>query len=388
MHLGPLVLIFAAALLGPVIAHTTRGFVPVVVAQTLLGVALGVTGLGVLDASVPELKYLDTLGFATLMFTVGMHVPLHDQRLRPAARRGLRATALVIPLATIAGWALGELIGGPELVYAVIIGSSSAAIALPLINERQLEGSSVLAATVWIIAADICAMVAIPLVLEPGEALRSFLGALAVAGLGAVILVAAKRGKDTTWVHDLRQEGKRREWAIDLRAAVLTLVTLSFVATEAGTSILVAGFLTGLMVGAIGGPKRLSREVLGLGQGFLIPIFFVLLGAKVDLRAMASQPSAFTLMAALLVATITVHVLVSRAIRAPLGVGLLASAQVGVPAAVIALGLPLGVLDQAQASAILCAAVMLLTLAGGAARLIPRPTSGAPPVGRPTNTPA
>ena len=47
-----------------------------------------------------------------------------------------------------------------------------------------------------------------------------------------------------------------------------------------------AGFGVGLVVAAIGGPKRLSREVLGLGQAFLVPLFFVLLGARIDLRAL------------------------------------------------------------------------------------------------------
>jgi hypothetical protein len=42
----------------------------------------------------------------------------------------------------------------------------------------------------------------------------------------------------------------------------------------------------------------------------------------------------------------------------------------GVPAAVIALGLPLGTIDQAQASAIFCAALIsIIVCAAGAARL-------------------
>jgi len=375
MNLGPLVLIFAAALLAPVIAHATRGFVPIVVAQTLAGVALGVTGFDVLDPGRADLALLDTLGFATLMFTVGMHVPLRDERLRPTLPRGVRAALLALPLAVLAGWATHLIVGGPAVVYAVIIASSSAAVALPLMDERGASGESAYTAMSWIIAADVIAMVAVPLALAPGDAPKSLLGALAVAAAGAVLFFAVRRGRRLAWIHALRKEGKHRDWAIDLRAALLVLVSLSFIADKAGTSVLIAGFATGLVVGAIGGPKRLSREVLGLGQGFLIPVFFVLLGAKVDLRALGHEPGAIALTATLLAATLAVHLVISRVIRAPWSTGVLASAQMGVPAAVIALGLPIDALDQAEASAILCAAILSLVLAGAAARVMPAAAS-------------
>lgn len=66
-------------------------------------------------------------------------------------------------------------------------------------------------------------------------------------------------------------------------------------ALEVGASLLVAGFGVGLVVGALGGPKRLSREVLGLGQGFFIPVFFVLLGTRLDLRALTHSGQAVML---------------------------------------------------------------------------------------------
>ena len=66
------------------------------------------------------------------------------------------------------------------------------------------------------------------------------------------------------------------------------LVGLSLIAQKVGASLLVAGFGAGLVVGALGGPKRLSQEVLGLGQAFLVPLFFVLLGARIDLRPLTS----------------------------------------------------------------------------------------------------
>jgi Kef-type K+ transport system membrane component KefB len=375
MDLGLIALIFAAALLGPALSLLARGAVPAVVGQLLAGVILGKTALHVVNPDKSDLALLYDLGFATLMFTVGMHVPLHDRRLRSALRSGLVAVAGAVPLALATGLAVHLAGGGPILVYAVVIVSSSAAVALPVIDESRLSGPPVLAAMAWITIADVLATVAIPLAIRPSRAAHAALGALIVMSLVVGVFVAADRVRRLGVVKRVRKEGKRRMWAIDLRMALIVLVTLSFVAEEVGASILVAGFGTGLVVGAIGGPKRLSQEVLGLGQGFLVPLFFVLLGAKLDLRALTNHDA--LLVAVLLAAfAVGVHLLVSILIRAPRAVGLLASAQMGVPAAVIALGLPAHTIDQGQASAIFCAALVSIgACAVGAAMLRRRATA-------------
>lgn len=368
--LGLVALIFSAALLGPALSLLAGGAIPAVVGEVLAGVIIGNTGLRIIDPSRPSLALLYSLGFATLMFVVGMHVPLHDQRLRVALRGGLLAVAAAVPLSLAAGFAAHVAGRGPTLVYAVVIVSSSAAIALPVIDESGLHGPAVLTAMAWITVADVLATIAIPLAISPSRAGHAALGALIVAGLVVVVFALAHRLRHTPAVKRLRRQGKQRDWAIDLRLAVVVLVGLAFVAEKVGASLLVAGFGTGLVAAGLGGPKRLSREVLGLGQGFLVPLFFVLLGARLDLRALADDHRAVILAVLLAAAAIAVHVLVSLLIRAPRAVGLLASAQVGVPAAVIALGLPAHAIDQGQASAIFCAALVSIgACTVGASRL-------------------
>jgi Kef-type K+ transport system membrane component KefB len=174
--------------------------------------------------------------------------------------------------------------------------------------------------------------------------------------------------------------GKRRRWAIDLRLAVIALVGLSFIAVKVGASLLVAGFGIGLVAGAIGGPKRLSQEILGLGNGFLVPLFFVLLGARLDLRALSSGHNAWLLAVLLSVLAIAVHLLAGMAIRAGRPVSLLATAQLGVPAAVIALGLPAHAITQAQASALFCASLASIGACSVGAAILGR--SAQPPAAR------
>lgn len=376
--LGLIALICAAALLGPALSLLTHGAVPAVVGQLLAGVLLGQTGFGVIDPTDAGLELLYTLGFATLMFTVGMQVPLHDARVRSALRGGALAALIGVPLALIAGYIAHLGGGGPTLIYAVVMLSSSAAVALPIVDERRLRGAEILSAIAWITIADIVATIFVPLAITPSRAGHAALGALIVAVLVAVVFGAAEWLRRSPAIRRIRKEGKRRRWAIDLRVAIIVLVSLSYVAQHVGASVLVAGFGTGLVVGAIGGPKRLSQEVLGLGQGFLVPLFFVVLGATLDLRALVDSRDAVVLACLLAAGAIVVHVLVSLLVRAPAAVGLLASAQMGVPVAAIALGLPQHALDQGQASAILCAAVASIGACAAGAQLLRRRQEATP----------
>jgi Kef-type K+ transport system membrane component KefB len=373
MDLGILALICGAALLGPALSLLSHGALPVVVGQLLAGVVLGRTLLDVVHPANPDLALLYDVGFATLMFTVGMHVPLHDRRLRPALREGARAALVAVPLALAAGLACHLAGSGPTLVYAVVIVSSSAAVALPVIQENGLAGPVVLAAMAWITLADVGATIAIPLALRPSRAAQAVSGTLIVAACLAALIVIVLPLRHAPLVSRIRRESTKRGWAIDLRLAVIALIGLSYIALKVGASLLVSGFGVGLVVGALGGPKRLSHEVLGLGQGFFIPVFFVLLGARLDLRALGGQGLVLAVLLAAL--TLAVHLVAGRTIRASPAIGLLASAQMGVPAAVIALGLPIHAVDQSQASAIFCAALISIAACAAGAAVLRRGNS-------------
>ena len=63
-------------------------------------------------------------------------------------------------------------------------------------------------------------------------------------------------------------------------------------------------------------------------------------GARIDLRELADHPAIIGLALALAGVTAVVHVLAARITRRPPTAGLLVSAQLRVPAAILALGPP------------------------------------------------
>ena len=374
MSLGTLALIGLCGLCGPLLSAAARGSIPVVVGEIFAGVIVGRTGFHIIDTANPTLLFLTDVGFAMLMFGAGMDVPLGAPRVLGSLDRGVRAAAAVGVLAIGAG-VLVSLIGGTghPAVYAVLIGSGSAAIVLPVIQERRLEGDAVLMVIAQVTVADVAATVAIPFVLRPAQAGRVAGGTVLIA-ICLFAIFAVARSVSGGVVHALRRQGKRRRWAIDLRVALIVLFGLAWIAERTGASLLIAGFGAGLMVAAIGGPKRLSTEVLGIGGGFFVPLFFVVLGARIDLRALGTDPAIIGLAVALTVLTAAVHVIGARLTGQRPATGLLASAQLGVPAAIVALGLTEHVITAAQGAAIVAASMMSLAVCSvGAVRLAPQP---------------
>src|SRR4029079_16733520 len=99
----------------------------------------------VIHADDATLSFLAETGFAMLMLTVGMHVPLRDRRLRHALGPGASAAGVAVMAAPLGGLVVAELTGtGHIAVYAVLLASGSAAVVLPTLRERKLDGPEAL----------------------------------------------------------------------------------------------------------------------------------------------------------------------------------------------------------------------------------------------------
>lgn len=379
-----LAVIVLAGLAGPLLSASKRILIPVVVGELLAGIALGKTGLGIVKADDPTIAFLANIGFAMLMLGAGMHVPLRQRGLLGSLRRGTLATLVSGVLAVGGGILIARLLGlGHPGVWAILLATGSAAIVLPALQEAGLSAGSALLAMAWATVADVLTIVAVPLVLQPSHAMRAGLGALAVAG-GAVVLwgIAELLRRDDSLLH-LRHQSGRRMWALDLRGALLGLFALCALAQGVGTSIMIAGFAAGLVVAVEGGPARLTDQVSGVANGFLVPLFFVVLGASLNVRSLVSKPTELALAGLLIVGMILVHVLAVRAIRGPVSTGLIVTAQLGVPAAVVKLGIADGVLGAGEGAAIIFAALVSLGVCAAGTALARRSLSDASGLGEP-----
>ncbi|HEX3454609.1 MAG TPA: cation:proton antiporter [Gaiellaceae bacterium] len=381
MSFGILALIVCVGLLGPLLSAVRPNLFPVLVGEIVAGIVIGRTGFRWLDTTNVTVEFLANVGFAMLMFAAGMNVPLRNRALLGSIRRGAVAAAFVTLLAIPGGFLLSRFHGADHpAVFALLLATGSAAVALPILDEAGLLArAAALTVLVQVTVADVASIVAVPLVLQPDRAARSVLGTIAVVACAVGILGVASIARRRGVVKRLRRLSKQNAWALDLRVSLLVLFALAWLATVIGTSILIAGFAVGLMAAWLGGPKRFSRQVTGVAQGLFVPLFFVVLGAKIDLRAIASEPSLVGLAASLVALNVAIRLIVARLTHQPLGAALVATSQLGVPAAVVALGFQEHVISPGVGGAIITAALVTVALTAAGAALLGREAPTAQP---------
>jgi Kef-type K+ transport system membrane component KefB len=380
---GDLLLIVLAGLGGPLLALTPRLFVPLVIGEIAAGALVGDTGFGAVHPTNGTTAFLGQVGFAMLMFTAGIHLPLRDPRLFASLRRGALLAGIVGLLAVPAGLAAAAIAGTSHAaVYAVVLASGSAAVLLPALAETGLGGRDVLSVVAQVTIADVVTIVSVPIVLQPSRTAHALLGGALVAGAAAALLFAARALAGRDWVARVRALSKQRHWALDLRIALLVLFFLAWLAQRSGTSVLIAGFGAGVTAALVGGPKRLSTQIRGVADGFFVPLYFVVLGAQLDLGGLLEHPEMIALAGALAVLNVLIHLAAARTGRVSVGGALAASAQLGVPAAVASLGLAEGVLSSEIATAIAASIVSLVVCTVGVQRLLTRAPVATPTLAR------
>jgi Kef-type K+ transport system membrane component KefB len=362
---GTLAIVVAAGLAGPALAAGRRPLAPVVVGELLAGVVLGRTGFRVIDiGSSPAFPVFYAVGFAMLMMTAGTHVDVAKPDFQHGAKRGALALAVAAVVAVPTGFLIHAVLGvGSFPLFAVLLAGSSAAVAFPIIEERHLSGPPIPLLIAWIALADSTTVVLVPLTLTGAHNLvPSVLGdaAIVIVGLGlylAVALVFRRVDEEAMW-----DVSKQRGWGLQLRLSVLLLLVLGSIADRTGASILVAGFLAGMLLVRLREGHRLEIQLVGVANGFLVPIFFVLLGARIDLRALAQSPAAIGVALAMATGAVVVH-LAAAAVAGQerrIASGLAASAQLGLPAAAASLGLASHRLSPAIAAALVAAGCLTL----------------------------
>jgi Kef-type K+ transport system membrane component KefB len=365
-----LAVIVLAGLVGPILAYPRGWHVPVVVGELFVGIILGRTGLDYLNASDPTFSFLAEVGFGLVMFVAGTHVPVRDVSLQRSLGRGAARAGLVGAGSAVVGVLLAAAFGtGHGAMYAVLMASSSAALILPIIDSLDLKGEQVLQLLPQVAIADAACIVALPLAIDPAHAGRAGLGALIVIAAGAAlfgILYYLERGG---YRHRLHHVSEERHFALELRISLVILFMLAAIAGQSHVSVMLAGFVFGLAVSAIGEPRRLARQLFAITEGFFAPLFFVWLGASLDLSAIGARPSLILLGLLLGVGAVLTHSL-ARFTGQPLSLSGLAAAQLGVPVAAATVGTSLHVLQPGESAALILGALVTIaaaTIAGGLA---------------------
>lgn len=378
MSFAVLALVVVVGLLGPVLAARGVWRVPVVVGELLGGIVIGTSGFRLVDPANDDFTLLAQIGFGLTMVVVGSHIPLRDSDVRAAFARGALGAVLVGAASAVLATLIAVVShSGHGLLYGVLLASSSAAVVLPMLQSVGIGSRSAAQLVAQIAVADLVCIVLLPLVVQPSRAFTAGLGLLVIAAITVALGFVLIRYGSPERRRTVHAYSERRRFALELRVSLIVLFSFAAIAQFAHLSIMIAGFALGLLLSAVGEPHRLARQLFGMTEGFFGPLFFVWLGASLDLRELVAHPAMILLGLALGAGAVLSH-LVSRAAGLPWAQAVASAGQLGVPVAAVTLGLETRTLAPGEGGAILLGALVTVATSAVSVAAVARRAATAP----------
>lgn len=278
-----LIVIYASArLLGEAAARIGQ---PAVLGELLAGMLVGGSALGWIEPT-ETLKLLGEVGIILLMFEVGLESDLRTFLHVARSATAVAVVGMVIPFLLGYGLSLGLHLSQLQALFiGVTLTPTSVAIPARVLSElgklNTAESNILLGAAV---VDDILALVALSVIVDLVESGQvSWLHAGESAGLALLFLgVAIAIGiKYAHWFSRLINQMITRGRLIV--AAVTFAMLLGYAAAGLHLAPLVGAFAAGLVLARTEHRAHIEERIKPVADIF-VPIFFVLVGATVDLR--------------------------------------------------------------------------------------------------------
>ncbi|VXC24155.1 cation:proton antiporter [Aeromicrobium sp. 9AM] len=388
-----LLIVVVIALLAPLtLGLAPRLRLPAVVLEIVTGIVVGPQALGWVEVDLP-VSIVSLLGLAFLLFLAGLEIDVHQLRgqMLHLALLGYAATLVLgIAVGTVleaVGW-----VKSPGLV-AVTLSATSLGLVVPVLKDAgrvdsRLGQIVVAAASV----ADFAAIVLLSLLFSTSDAstgsrlvlLVSFAALIAATAVAATVVARSKRLTTTlTTLQDTTAQ-------IRVRAAVVLLVAFVTLAEQFGLESILGAFMAGAVVGLVdrdsASHPHFRTKLEAIGYGFLIPVFFVSSGMRLDLSGLMENPAALARVPLFLAALLAVRglpaLLFSRLLdrRTVIAAGLLQATSLPFVVTATQIGVLTGLMSGVTAAGLVCAGLLSVMVFPAVALLLLRSPQGDRPV--------
>lgn len=290
--------LFTAALVAacaPIIARAVpRELVPETVILLLAGALLGPHMAGAIQVT-DSISMLSELGLAFLFLLAGYEI--NPKSLSSTqGKKGLASWAVSIVLAFAAVYFLTDLsitdIDG--IAVAIALTTTALGALMPILKERKLSdtpvGECILAFGTW---GEVCPVLAMALLLTTRTTWQTLLILALFAGLCVIMAVVPSRARKAGHTVYRFLAARRNTTSQTLvRATVVMLIGLVTVSAVFDLDIVLGAFAAGFVLRYVipEGDHELESKLEAIGYGFLIPVFFVVSGAKIDLAGVGARP--------------------------------------------------------------------------------------------------
>lgn len=391
-----LLLIAVAALASPLVAELIPGrLIPPVVLEVTAGIVLGPQVSGVLHLN-GLIDALSEMGLGFLLFLAGMDLAPRSLRSGPAQAGILAfvaATAVSYPFALLLN-AAGA--GGDVRLLAIALTSTSLGVVVPVLRDaRQTDtpfGQTVL------VAASIGEFTSLLLltVLFSADPKSTPVQVVYVVGLavcGLVATVVIRKWWGATWFRASLGRLDETSSQLRVRAAFVLLLIFVTMVSAFGLTSLLGTFVAGVVLRVANEdlPEEMQKRYFGklnaIGFGFLVPVFFVVTGAQLDIRAVLGHAGTLLLVPLFLLGMVVARGATSALVfwrvlgaRGALSAGAFQTTSLTFPIVVAAFGLDLHFLSEATSAALVTAGLLSVVVMPSVALLLrPRPSASSAP---------
>ncbi|RIL72366.1 sodium:proton antiporter [Staphylococcus devriesei] len=318
MEFFSLVIVVVAAFLTPIIINRLNiTFLPVVVAEILMGILIGQSFLNLVEKD-SMLNILSTLGFIFLMFLSGLEIDFstfkkdtrrrqgqskHEQDLPSHLNLALIVFVLIMVISIIFAFAFKWLgLVDNVLLMVIIISTISLGVVVPTLKEMNIMRTTIGQFILLVaVLADLVTMVLLTIYggINGHSGNSVWLSAilLVFTGIFYVLGVLFKRMKFLQ-----RLIGGTTQ--IGIRAIFALIILLVALAEGVGAEYILGAFLAGVVVSLLKPDEELIHTLDSFGYGFFIPIFFIMVGVDLNIPSLIKEPSLLIIIPILILAFI------------------------------------------------------------------------------------
>lgn len=291
--LTSLMIVVGIAFVIPILLHQLRlKVLPVVVAEILAGLIIGESGFNLIQSNT-WLELLSALGLIYLMFLSGLEIDFSQfaggRKSSTSRKKGPNpfvASMIVFLGILVVSYGIAEalvffgFVSEPYLMT-IIIATISLGVVVPVLKEQQLIetpfGQTILLITV---ISDFVTMILLAVYISSlSGSMDSMLLLLAFFVVVVAVYFLIKRFARWSFL-DVLLKGTAQLGTRGVFALILFFVVMS---ENMGVENILGAFLAGVIVSLLAPDKVFQHSLETFGYGFLIPIFFVMTGVKLNI---------------------------------------------------------------------------------------------------------
>ncbi|MGR3763564.1 monovalent cation:proton antiporter family protein [Rossellomorea sp. NS-SX7] len=310
-----LVIVIIVAFLTPILLHRFKlNFIPVVIAEIIMGLVIGKSGFDLVHQDM-WLETLSTFGFIFLMFLSGLEIDFkafsnskNKKDILPSGKEEpnrLKVATIIFIGIFFVSLGLSYLFVFFGLIenaflMTLIISTISLGVVVPTLKEAHISQTAIGQIILLIaVIADLVTMILLAVFVSLyGEGHGNMWLLLILFGVGVILYLLGKRMKNNNFIKSLSTGTVQ----IGTRAVFTLIILLVAVSETVGAENILGAFLAGVLVSLLSPNQEMVQKLDSFGYGFLIPIFFVMVGVELDLQTLLSDKKMLLLIPLLLLA--------------------------------------------------------------------------------------